>query len=275
MKEKNKKYKKNCPSCGCEQIYKNKYNFKRSLDENKKCIRCCQIGKSCGENNGFFGKKHSKETKLKISNSLKGYTVWNKGKKTHQCGENNAMTGKSVLYFLIKKHGMENANKIWDDIQRRKSLSSRGKNNPMYGKPTPQGSGSGWKGWYKGWFFRSLRELSYMLNIIERYNIKWESAEKGKFKIKYKDDNLNDRTYSADFVLNGKYLIEIKPKKLMNSPQNKAKRDAAIKWCEKHDMIYKMSDCHINKYQILNEYKNGNIKWQNVKYEKMILEYHK
>jgi len=223
--------------------------------------------------NGFFGKKHSNESRKKMSNKLQGHTPWNKNKKSHQCGDNNAMTGKSVLYFLIKKHGEEKANEMWNDIQKKRSISQSGKNNPMYGKPAPQKSGNGWKGWYKGWFFRSLRELSYRLNIIEKYNIDWENAEKSKFRIQYKDQNSTDRTYSADFVLNGKYLVEIKPKKLMNSPKNQAKKEAAIKWCEQRGMKYKISDCHINKNQILSEYEKGNIKWQNEKYKKRILEY--
>ena len=34
----------------------------------------------------------------------------------------------------------------------------------MYGRFSPRGSGNGWSGWYKEWYFRSLLELSYMIN---------------------------------------------------------------------------------------------------------------
>ena len=53
----------------------------------------------------------------------------------------------------------------------------------MFGRPTPQGSGNGWKGWYKGWFFRSLKELSYVVNVLEPNGDIWESAE--NIKIPY------------------------------------------------------------------------------------------
>ena len=37
-----KEWKKNCPDCGKEQIYKNKINFNRSVKNNKRCKVCCQ-----------------------------------------------------------------------------------------------------------------------------------------------------------------------------------------------------------------------------------------
>ncbi|MBR4316812.1 MAG: hypothetical protein IKP65_07630 [Alphaproteobacteria bacterium] len=43
------------------------------------------------------------------------------------------------------------------ELKKKYSEKSKGKNNPMYGKPAPKGSGNGVSGWYKGWFFRSLR----------------------------------------------------------------------------------------------------------------------
>ena len=80
----------------------------------------------------------------------------------------------------------------------------------MYGKPSPQGSGNGWSGWYKGWYFRSLLELSYMILVIERFNISWSNGE--KIKITYKNFSGINRNYFPDFLLNNKYIIEIKPK---------------------------------------------------------------
>jgi len=50
----------------------------------------------------------------------------------------------------------------------------------MYGKPAPIGSGNGWSGWYKGWYFRSLLELSFMINVIERFKMSWQNAETKK-----------------------------------------------------------------------------------------------
>jgi hypothetical protein len=36
----------------------------------------------------------------------------------------------------------------------------------MYGKPSPQGSGNGWSGWYKGKYFRSIMELSFIVEYL-------------------------------------------------------------------------------------------------------------
>ena len=72
--------------------------------------------------------KHSNETLRIISEKCKGY-----------------------------KHSQEALIKI--------SNASKGKNNPMYGKPSPQGSGNGWSGWYKGIYFRSLLYSSFMSSI--------------------------------------------------------------------------------------------------------------
>ena len=40
-----------------------------------------------GENNPFYGKTHTDETKKNISNKMKGKEAWNKGKSAPQCGK--------------------------------------------------------------------------------------------------------------------------------------------------------------------------------------------
>lgn len=137
---------------------------------------------------------------------------------------------------LDEIHGKEKA----DILRKKLSIASSGKKNSMYGKPSPMGSGNGWCGWYNGWHFRSLRELSYMINVIERFNLKWENAEKSKYKIEYLDHKGSERTYHPDFFINSKYLVEIKPKKLWNSMNVKLKKEAAIIFCEKYNFKYKL-----------------------------------
>ena len=51
---------------------------------------------------------------------------------------------------LEEIYGLEKSIKIRNKI----SLASSGENNHMFGKPSPQGSGNGWSGWYKSWFFK-------------------------------------------------------------------------------------------------------------------------
>lgn len=272
-----------CPECGKDIVSKTKSKHYFNVLEKHKhkkttlCRSCCQSGEKnhmfgkSKELNHFYGKKHSIESKKKMSDSLKGHVPWNKGKTGTQSGTKNGMFGKSVLDIWIEKFGKEEAEKRWKVVQEYKSKIQSGENNPMYGKPAPRYSGNGWKGWYKGWFFRSLRELSYMINVIERFGMDWKSAELKEYKILYKNEKGNNRTYSADFIINDKYLVEIKPKKLMNSPKNRAKTESAIKWCGEHNMIYKIVDPIIDKNKILNKYHH--IKWLNKQYEQKFLNY--
>jgi len=94
----------------------------------------------------------------------------------------------------------------------------------MYGKPSPEGSGNGWSGWYKGFYFRSLMELSFIKLMIDN-DIKIKSGEKEIFSIKYYDVlNNKHKTYFADYYLPEFNLyVEIKPKKLVNTYLNKLK----------------------------------------------------
>lgn len=136
-----------------------------------------------------------------------------------------------------------------------------GEGNPMYGKPAPIGSGNGWSGWYKGWYFRSLLELSYMILVIERFNIKWEPGESKKNKIEYQYNGVI-KNYFPDFILNEKYVIECKPKKLQNTEINKIKMQYAKSYCESNGLILKTRDCRkIKKCELIDLYKSGDVKF--------------
>lgn len=82
---KENKMAKECPGEGWikGRIYFN-HNWhwkKKKSEETINKWRKSIIGKYKGKNNPMYGKKKSKETKIKISNSLKGHIPWNKGKK--------------------------------------------------------------------------------------------------------------------------------------------------------------------------------------------------
>lgn len=114
----------------------------------------------------------------------------------------------------VEIYGVEKA----QQISKRLSAKCSGENNPMYGKPAPIGSGSGWSGWLDGSYFRSLLELSFML----QYD-KATSAE--KISIEYVKDDVR-RTYRPDFVLGDK-IIELKPKAMLTLEENQLKFAAA------------------------------------------------
>jgi hypothetical protein len=95
--------------CGCGKIIK----------KDKKFVH--------GHNKSMLGKKHSEETKLKISKKKKGCTPWHKGKKDVYSKEvlkqmSDSHKGKMIgedNHFYNKKHSEETKSKI--------SLSNKGK----------------------------------------------------------------------------------------------------------------------------------------------------
>ena len=135
-----------------------------------------------------------------------------------------------------EKFGEEKAKKIKQKISRFMS----GPDCPSRGKPAPQGSGNGWSGWYKGWYFRSFLELSYMINVIEKQKLNWKNGELKEYKIPYIDYDGKQRNYFPDFVIENKIIIEIKPKNLKNSQVVLSKKQGALEWCKKYNFEYQL-----------------------------------
>ena len=245
---------------------------KNSSIERKKFLSSLHLGKNnpmAGVNlNEYWLKKYGKEeatkrrvaTSKKISQSNSGKCIPSKIRR----GAENGMFGKTPYGIWLKKYGKEEADlRQVQMVKNHKEKVLKGKNNPMYGKPTPSGSGSGYSGWYKDIYFRSFHELSYFVKIIERHDILCESAEKVKWVIKYIDEKGSDRTYRADFVLNNKYLVEIKPKKMRNLREVLLKEKFAIDFCKEHNLIYKITSVSLLKKEKIKEmYDCGKIKLQ-------------
>lgn len=241
-----KQYIRLCPSCNKQLEYSSYHSFWIANKNKSSCRTCSSIeinnrphikeafmqrfSNNKGDKNGFWNHKHSEATKNKLSVAQTGKKAT---KQTRQklsiatSGKNNPMFNRSVYNVWVQKYGIDEADKRYQQYVKKQSINSSGKNNPMFGKPSPQGSGNGWSGWYKGWFFRSLKELSYMINVIEKENLVWETAETKKYAIPYIDYNGQQRTYYADFVVNNKTIIEVKPKKFIFSKAIQAKVQAA------------------------------------------------
>ena len=260
-------YTRICPLCNCEIKYKDKRSFVRSSKKNIPCLSCSRKG----ENNSFYGKKHTKESMVKMvetsKNSEKRKNYYDKirsdehRKKLSENlkGSNNPNYNKGYYKAWIEKYGLEKANEMLLEFKKLQSAASSGINNPMYGKPSPKKSGNGWSGWYKNFYFRSLLELSYLINTIERFDLKWESGEQSKYKIEY-ELNGRKRNYFPDFIINSKYIIECKPKKLWNTEVNLIKRKFAEEFCDKNNFVFKMIEPRKITFSELNEMvKNGEI----------------
>jgi hypothetical protein len=256
-----------CKSCGLKEIMTDDY--KKKISERVKGDKNPMFGKF-GDQNPFFGKKHSMESKKKMVEG-RDYSVYKTDEFRQKMseknkGKNNAMFGKSVYDVWVEKYGLEVANKKLIDYKEKQSLLSRGEKNPMFGKPAPKNSGNGICGWYKGWFFRSLLELSYMIFVIERFNLSWESGEIEKYKIPYNFDGIN-KNYFPDFVINEKYVIECKPKKLWKIKINEVKFKFAKDFCDKNNLIFKIKDVSkLKKIELFNLISNGDViltnKWK-------------
>lgn len=237
---------KNCPECNDIIYFSSKYNLRNSISKNSMCHTC----KCIGNKNPFFGKKHTKETLEKIASSraMTGYDMYKTPEyraKISEISKNSKGKWMHKMSFYekwIEMHGEDIANQKMIEHRAKQSLNNSGSKNSMYGKTSPKKSGNGWKGWYKGHFFRSLRELGYIVYELELKLIDWKSAE--NIRIPYIHYNGNNRTYSPDFFIGNK-LIEIKPEKLINTPLVKLKTEAAIKYCKENNLEFEILDYKI------------------------------
>jgi hypothetical protein len=254
-----------CRSCGQTEQYKNGNRSKNQCYKGGQSAKLKMKGKT---NKELYPTEKYEEILEKIAKH-------SRGSKNNMFGKNYQTHGlikfaKSLLGKTNKEiYGDEKSLNIKDKL----SKASSGENNPMYGKPSPKGSGNGWAGWYKGWYFRSLRELSFMINVIERFKFNWRSAEKANLKIKYLDYKRNSKTYMADFLINGKYLVEIKPKKLHGSDLTQRKAKAAMEFCNNNGLKYKLLDSSIlSKEKIIELIKTNQIKFIK-RYEQRVKDY--
>jgi hypothetical protein len=241
-----------CKSCGVKEVITD--DVKKRMSERITGKNNPMYGKY-GDLNPFYGKHHSEESKRKIIKD-RDYSVYKTNefrKKISEKtkGKNNPMYGKNIYNIWVEKYGEDEAKIKMNNFKKLQSKLNSGEHNSMYGKPSPKNSGNGICGWYKGWFFRSLLELSYMLFVIERFNMEWESGESEKYKIQYEINNVK-RNYYPDFIINGKYVVECKPKKLWSTNINKTKFDYAKIFCSNNNLKFKVTDIpRIKKIDLL------------------------
>ncbi len=211
-------------------------------------------------------KNKIRNIQIKNGNGNKNKPIEELRRLSHRCSEYWIAKGysKNEAIEIIKQKSASYHINYWKTAteEQKNRQIHKGSKNGMYGKPSPTGSGNGWSGWYNGWYFRSLRELTYMIKVIDRFNLDWISGESNKFLIKYKNHKETIRTYRPDFIINGKYMVEIKPKALHKSKEVISKANAAIKFCNKNGMIYKLKDIGcLSQDEIIQLYESGNIKW--------------
>lgn len=123
-----------------------------------------------------------------------------------------------------------------------------------------QNSSLGISGYYKEYSFRSMNELSFIINYLEKKNIKFINGEHTQ-GIKYIDEERKtERTYYPDFITD-KFIFEIKPRDFWELSNVKAKKKAAIKYCNKNRLKYRLVNYPIIIKTILEKYFNHEIKF--------------
>lgn len=245
-----------CPDCNNTITHKNNQSCLLAIKYNRKCRKCAATKSgflaryanpnNTGPRNNFFGRHHSEATLRILRNKARGKKMGDDFKKKMSIltsGSRNPMFGRTVMDVWIEKYGEDEAQRRRDSCAAKQSARMRGAGNPMYARPSPNGSGNGWSGWYKSWYFRSLRELSFVVKTLEPSNTDWKTGE--SLRIPYICPTGKQRTYSPDFIVSGTIVVEVKPKKLHNSPSVTAKKIAAEEYCKQHDLTYQLTDQEI------------------------------
>jgi hypothetical protein len=116
-------------------------------------------------------------------------------------------------------------------------------------------------------------ELHYLIYLIDN-NINFDSGEKKEYKIEYILDGKN-RNYFPDFYLTDtKEIIEIKPKALIGTYQNKLKFEATKqKSGDKHIILTENEIVKIDLDILYNKYINKEIIFNKTYAEKFELYY--
>lgn len=252
-----------CESCKKTIYYKHRNSYYAAKKANSLCRKCAYLRESerCKITGGTFkGKHHTEETKeiLRQKNLNAKHFYTKEFSDSVKKGMNGNTGGGDNYPIWVSKYGIEEAKKRLLESSKKKGHS--GKKNPMWGKPAPQGSGLGWKGWYNGFFFRSIRELVFLIELETQKRI-FVSAETSFFSIVYIDYDGSEKTYRPDFFVDNKYLYEIKPKRLWNTPKCVAKKNAALEYCKKQGFEYVLYDPIIDFDSVSEKDRTGQIKW--------------
>ncbi len=241
-----------CSVCQSKIHYISKNGFDTAVENNSKCRDCVFTEERkeeysrmfSGEKNPFFGRKQTEKQRLS-KEKRKGipmHTEESRKRISEYNRLNPPMKGKSCYSVWVKKYGKEEADLRMSALKEKQRQNATGERNPMYGKPSPNGAGNGYSGWYNGLFFRSLKELMFVVKYLERFRLTYESLEKGKSKVRYFDEySKTYRNYFGDYLVNGKFFVEIKPMKLWNTPLNSRKFSAAKEFCKNNGLIFKLA----------------------------------
>ena len=219
-------YFRHCPLCDRKLYYKTQVCRDNALKNNNQCKSCAM-------------RKMHAENPDRVS------------------GANNPMFGRSAADIWNASLSPDVVQAKKHERSRRMSEAQTGEKNAMFGKPSPTKAGRGISGTWKGQHFRSLLELAFLEFFWQKHGILPTSAESHRHKIAL----ANGRNYFPDFVHNG-IIYEVKPKRLLNTPANLEKFEAAksvlgdlfkiitdadLNYSDIHLRLDSFDDLHINE----------------------------
>lgn len=95
------------------------------------------------------------------------------------------------------------------------------------------------KGYYKEWYFRSLKELSFVLTC-EKNGLKWQGAEKEEFAVWYTDLYGKRRKHYPDLFVDDHIIVEVKPTKHQKGKLVQLKAKAMKEFCDTKGYDYQI-----------------------------------
>lgn len=212
-------------NCSIECRDKNKDIKHDHLKGRKQSIEV--INKRVANTNQFKKQKKLEETFLKrygVTNISKldsvkeKISIGNKGKKIIR----NKEWQEKIIDSKRKNGTLNHSNKT--KIKIKNKLDSHYQNNFFREKYiVKQNNSRYFCGWYKGLYFRSSLELSFLFQNKDK---NFMTCEKNDYKVIYEIDG-KEKVYYPDFT-DGIFIYEIKPKSLISTKENVLKINAAM-----------------------------------------------
>lgn len=199
-----------------------------------------------GEKNPFYGKKHTSETRRKMSNNHADFTgeknplrMWLALSPINRDQYKKICKNKWKVFALDKIR----ASIHWDNVSKRMAKAH------IQGKVRPYGRGHLCGTFYSERQKKKIHyDSSWELSFLEfcEFLSDVSSFDRCKFYIPYKINGKKHR-YVPDFMVDNYFVVEIKPLSLLDLEINKAKLKALRKYCKHEGLEYLVfSDQHIN-----------------------------
>lgn len=256
--------------------------FKKSkLNIVFKCKICSH--NSISKMKHFFGRKYLKgepicaKCILKETTNTKGWKKENSKaqliaqNKPEQVKKNSDAQIERFKDENVIKQYSDNSKKMWQNPEYRTKLEKIAQDkwkDPEYAKKVIQNSKKSYvTGEYKGLYYDSSYELAFILKLeFERGNL--EYLKRANFYISYKNKKGKSSCYYPDFILDEKFLVEVKGKAPWIDLENlELKNKSGHKWCKENKMKFRLVELKDFGYHWLRkalkkhkEIKNGEVK---------------